>query len=91
MLMLEIESLKASFEQQTRDIFQKMRNALNERNLGGDLRKSGCVLDEIKAANGYFLSKIQNLLGKSNSNYYGEVVIINYYFVFNNVIDQQEE
>ena len=40
-----------------------MRNALNERNLGGDLRKSGCVLDEIKAANEYFISKLENLLG----------------------------
>ena len=30
-------------------------------------------------------------MGKSNSNYDGEVLIVNYYFVFNNVIDQQEE
>ena len=49
-LMSEIESLKATFEQQTRDIVQEMRNELNERNVGGDLQKSGCVLDEIKAA-----------------------------------------
>ena len=42
-------------------------------------------------ANEYFLSKLHNLLGKSNSNYCGEMVIANYYFVFNNYIDQQEE
>ena len=68
-----------------------MRNELNKRNFGGDLHKSGCALDELKSANEYFLSKLQNLLGKYNSNYDGEVVIANYYFVFNNVIDQQEE
>ena len=42
-------------------------------------------------ANEYFLSKLVNLSGKSNSNYDGEVVIANDYFVLNNVIDQQEE
>ena len=64
---------------------------MNERNVGGDLHKSGCVLDEIKAANEYFLSKLENLSGKSNSNYDGEVVIANAYLAFNNVIEQQEE
>ena len=49
--MSEIESLKATFEQQTRDIFQEMRNELNERNVCGDLHKAGCVLDEVKSAN----------------------------------------
>ena len=44
-LILEIESLKATFEQQTRDIVQEMRNELNERNVGADLHKAGCVLD----------------------------------------------
>ena len=42
-------------------------------------------------ANENFLSKIENFLGSSNSNYDGEAVIANNYFVFNNVIDQQEE
>ena len=91
MLMLKIESLKATFEQRTRDIVQETRNELNESNVGGDLHKAGCVHDEIKAANDYFLSKLQNLSGKSNSNYDGEVVMANYYFVLNNDIDQQEE
>ena len=64
---------------------------MTERNVGGDLHKAGCVIDKIKAASEYFLSKLQNLLGESNSNYDGEVVIANDYFVFNNVIYQQEE
>ena len=63
MLMSEIESLKADFEQQTRDIVQEIRNELNEKNVGGDLNKYGCVLDEKKPANEYFLSKFQNLSG----------------------------
>ena len=91
MLMLEIESVKANFEQQTRDIVQDTRNDLNERNFGGDLHKDGCVLDEIKEANEYFLSKLHNFLVKYNSNNYEEVVIANDYFIFNDVIDQQEE
>ena len=90
MFMSEIESLKATFEQQKRDIYQEMRNELNERNVGGDLHKSGCVLEEIKAANEYFLSKLENLSGKSNSNYEGEVVIANDYFVLNNGIEHHE-
>ena len=45
-----------------------MRNESNESNVGGDLQKSGCVLEEIKVANEYFLSKVQNFLGTSNSN-----------------------
>ena len=68
-----------------------MRNELNERNVGGDLQKSGCVLDKIKAADKYFLSKLENFPGTSNSNYDEEVVIAKKYFVFNNFIDQQEE
>ena len=67
-----------------------MRNELNDRNVGGDLHKSVCVFDEIKSANEYFLSKNENLSEKSNSNYDGEVVIENDYFVLNNVIDQME-
>ena len=63
---------------------------MNERNVGGDLHKAGCVLDKIKAANEYFLSKIENFPGKSNSNYDGEVVIVNDYFVSNHVIEHQE-
>ena len=90
-LMSEIESLKATFEQQTRDIVQEMRNEYNERNAGADLHKAGCVLDKMNASNEYFLSKLENLLGKSNSNYDGEVVIANDYFILNNVIDHQEE
>ena len=67
-----------------------MRNYLNESNVGGYLQNSGCIIDKIKAANEYFLLKLQNLLVESNSNYNGEVVIANDYFVFNNVTDQQE-
>ena len=51
MLMSEIESLKANFEQQTKDIVQEMRNELNESKVGGDLHKAGYVHNEIKAAN----------------------------------------
>ena len=91
MLMSAIESLNATFEHQTRDIFQETRNELNEMNVGGDLHKYGCFLDNMKSANEYFLSKLQNLSGKYNSNYDGEVVIKNNNFVLNNVIDQQEE
>ena len=90
-LMLEIESLKATFEQQTRDIVQEMRIELNERNVCGNLQKSECVLGEIKATNEYLLSKFENLSGKYNNNYYGVEVISNNYFVLDNVIDQQEE
>ena len=67
------------------------RRIFKKQHVGGDLQKSGCILDEIKAANEYFLSKLQNFSGQSNSKYDGEVVIANDYFVFNNVIDQQEE
>ena len=35
-------------------------------------------------------SKLHHLSGTSNSNYDGEVVITNDYFVLNNGIDQQE-
>ena len=37
-----------------------MINELNYTNVVGGLYKDGCVLDEIKAANEKFLSKIQN-------------------------------
>ena len=83
--------MKAAFEEQTRDIVQEMINEFNEKNVGGYLNKAGCLFDEIKAANEYFLSKLQNLSGKYNSNYDGEVVIANDYFVFNNFIGQQEK
>ena len=46
MLVLEIESLNTTFEHQTRDIVQEMRNELNERNNGGDLHKCGCVIEK---------------------------------------------
>ena len=36
MLILEIESLKDTFEQQTRDRVQEMRNELTYMNVGGD-------------------------------------------------------
>ena len=68
-----------------------MRNELNKRNVGGYLHKSGCILDKIKADNEYFLLKLENFFGKYNSNYDGEVVIANDYFVWNNVNDHQEE
>ena len=91
MLMSEIESLNSTFEQQTRDSVQETRNELNDRNIGGTLQKYGYVIDKIKAANRYFLSKLENVSGKSNGNYDGEVVIVNDYFVLNNVIDQKED
>ena len=47
--------MKNTFEKHTRDIIQEMRNELNESNVGGDLHKAGCVLDEIKVTNEYFL------------------------------------
>ena len=43
--------MEDNFEHHTTDIFQEMRNELNERNVGEDLHKSACILDEIKAAN----------------------------------------
>ena len=75
MLISEKESFKATFEQQTRYIVQETINELNEINVCGYLQKSECVLEEIKAANEYFLSKLQNLLGTSNSNLDEEAVI----------------
>ena len=68
-----------------------MRNELNDMNVGGDLYKSGCVIDKIKSANENFLTKLQNFLGTSNSNNYEEVEITNYYSFFNDDIDHQEE
>ena len=64
---------------------------MNDRNVGGGLHKDGCVLDEIKVANGYFLSKPQGFLGTSNSNNDEKVVISNDYFVSNGFIGHQEE
>ena len=52
-----------------------MRIELNEMNVGVDLHRHGCVLDEIKAANEYFLPKLENLSGKSNGNYDREVLL----------------
>ena len=52
-----------------------MRIELNEMNVGVDLHRYGCVLDEIKAANEYFLPKLENLSGKSNGNYDREVLL----------------
>ena len=83
--------MKATFEQQTRDIVQGIINELNERNFGGDLHKSGFIIDKIKAANEYFLSKLQNLSGTYNINNDEEVVISNDCFVLDDVIGQQEE
>ena len=40
-----------------------MRTELNARNVGGDLYKVGCVLDEIKAANESLLGELQYLSG----------------------------
>ena len=63
--MDEIEALKAEFEKQTTHIVEDMRTELNARNVGGDLYKSGCVFDDIKAANESFLGKLQYLSGKN--------------------------
>ena len=57
--MSEIESLKATFEQQIRYTVQEIRNELNEGNVGGNLHQTGCGLDKIKAANEYYQSKIE--------------------------------
>ena len=35
----------------TKDIVQETRNELDERNIGGNLHKVGCVLYKIKATN----------------------------------------
>ena len=50
-LMAGIETLKAAFEKQTTHIVEDMRTELNARNVGGELYKVGCVLEEIKGAN----------------------------------------
>ena len=44
----------------------------------------------MKAANEYFLSKLENFSGKSNSNCDGEVLVSNDYYYLNIVIGQQE-
>ena len=62
MLMEEIEVMKAYFDKQTTHIVENTRTELNAQNVGGDLYKAGCVLDEIKAANESFLIKLQYLL-----------------------------
>ena len=64
---------------------------MNDRNVGGGLYKSGCVLEKIKAANENFISKLQTLSGTSNNSNDEEVEITNDYFVLNGDIDQQEE
>ena len=58
MLMDEIEALKEDFEKQTTNIVEDMRTELNAWNVGGELYKAGCVLDEIKAGNESFLGKL---------------------------------
>ena len=40
-----------------------MRTEINDQNVGEDLYKSGCVLDDIEAANESFLGKLQYLSG----------------------------
>ena len=42
-----------------------MRTEINAQNVGEDLYKSGCVLDDIEAANESFLVKLQCLSGKN--------------------------
>ena len=44
-------------------------------------KKLDALLMKEKATNEYFLSKLQNFSGKSNSNYDGDVVIVNYCFL----------
>ena len=50
-VMDKIEVLRAAFEKQKTHIVEDMRTELNAGNVGGDLYKVGCVLDQIKAAN----------------------------------------
>ena len=90
MLLLEIESLKDTFEQKTRHIVQEMNNEFNVSDVDIYFCRAVCVLEEIKAVNENFLSKIQNFLGTSNSNNDEEVEILNDYSVFNYDIEQQE-
>ena len=54
--------MKAQFDKQTTHIVENTRTELNAQNVGGDLYKAGCVLEEIKAANESFLRKLQYLL-----------------------------
>ena len=61
MLMSELQELKASFEKQTMSVIDGLREELNKRNVGGDAYRADCVLDEIKAANDSFLSKLERL------------------------------
>ena len=44
-------------------VVEDMRTELHARNVGGELYKAGCVLDEIKAATESFLGKLQGLSG----------------------------
>ena len=46
MLMSDIESMKATFEQQARDIVQETRNELNEKNVGGGFTQSWVSSDK---------------------------------------------
>ena len=62
-MMAEIEASKAEFEKKTTHIVEDMRTELDSRNVGGNLYKAGCVLDDIKAANESFLGKLQYLSG----------------------------
>ena len=61
MLMADIEALKVEFEKQTTHIVEDTRMELNDQNVCGDLYKSGCVLEKIKAANESFLQNLQYL------------------------------
>ena len=50
-------------------IVEDMRTELDSWNVGGNLYKAGCVLDDIKAANESFLGKLQYLSGTNKGEY----------------------
>ena len=68
-----------------------MKTELNARNIGGDLYKQGCVLDDIKAANESFLVMIQYLLGTNTEEYGQAQEKSKDYFVLNDQYVKEEE
>ena len=91
MLMAEIEALKAEFEKQTTHIVEDTRTELNAQNVGGDLYKAGCVLDEIRSANESFLGNIQDLSGKNTGEDGQAEENTEDYFVLNYQYVEEEE
>ena len=91
MLMAEIEALKADFEKQTTHIAEDMRTEINAWNVGGDLYKAGCVLDEIKAGNESFLGKLQYLSGTNTGEDVQAEEKTDDYFILNDEYVEEED